>query len=332
MAPRTTRNRKASASSQAGDVSFLDAPSALSPRDVEETQIKADAEADSEVQAPQGISILKEIFPEHGQESENAAGKAPPLQQLLGSVPSPARAFANSNQQNSAPFGPPPHAPMPMVAPVLPPPPPMMPAPCQEQLIPQEAAFGSYRERLRAGGRGAFQRAFDAGFVPRNMKQDWISQSTDMQQGAVAMSYASVGDGQQMWGAGQMQSTDYCGMSMQAQYQCMQQVPQQPSMPMQMMSQPQMQQPVQMVSMGSGDQSPSMSQMQMPQMQIPLQLPHLAVSQTQTPTPSVSGDSTPTEIDSVRSECMAILGQFPCDNNLLAAQLKASADCQRYED
>merc|ERR1719162_2176832 len=124
-----------------------------------------------------------------------------------------------------------------MVAPVMPPPP-VMPAPAY-----QEQGFPSYRERLRAGGRGAFQRAFDIGLMPKNMKQEGQTGSS--------MSY---GDANQMWtGAGQMQSNDY---AYQAQYQMP--MPSQ-QMPL-MMPHMAMQQPsTQMLPM-QGEQSPQMGQ------------------------------------------------------------------------
>lgn len=232
-----------------------------------------------------------------------------------------------------------------------------------------EQAFGSYRDRLRAGGQGAFQRAFDAGFVPRSMKQEWGGMhmppaashgellQQEMQSGA-AMSYTGAGDCNQMWsGAGHMQS-DSWGGPMQTQYQCVQQAPQfetqglqmvppvsmqSQQMPMQMLPQMAVQQPMQMMPMAQGEQSPQMSQMymsQMPVQQMPqpqMQLPQMAMSQAP---PTASGESTPTGMqtpaESVRSECMAILmpqaSQFHCDSDMLAAQLQASADCQRYED
>jgi len=198
------------------------------------------------------------------------------------------------------------------------------------------------------------------------MKQDWGGmQATSVaahgmlpQQDAqsTAVSYGGGVDCNQMWsGAGHMHSNDCYGAPMQSQYQCVQQSPQYdtqglqmitpPSMqsqqmPMQMLPQAAMQQPMQMTPMVQGEQSPQMSQMhmsQMPsqQMVMPqMQLPHLAISQPQAP--SASGESTPTEIASVRSECMAILmpqaSQFHCNNDMLAAHLQASAESQRYED
>lgn len=208
-----------------------------------------------------------------------------------------------------------------------------------------EHGFESYRERLRAGGRGAFQRAFDVGLLPKNMKEAPNS----------SMPYAAVGDSQQMWsGAGQMQSNDFCGMSMQQQqYQCIQQVvPPSPEMqhmtalpvqsPMQQpqmsVMMPQMAMQQQVVSLAQGEQSPQMAQMQMTQMPVAqMQLPQMSTASGEQ-TPTSNGASTPTEIeDWCRRECMGILTSqtsqfFPCDQDLLAAQLKASADCQRYED
>merc|ERR1719502_1738160 len=209
---------------------------------------------------------------------------------------------------------------MPMAAPVAPPPPPTMPAPAcqvpQEQCEPPRAAalmlpeqaFPSYRERLRAGGRGAFQRAFNAGFVPKNMSQEWIS---DMQNTAAMPAWSAQGH---------MQGASYCGMPMPGAYQCMPQVPQQPLS-------------VQMMPPPSPIQQPPLQLSQEAMQQMQMQLPAMAFSQVNGSTPSASGYSTPTsEVDSVRSECMAILGQMPCDAEALAAQLRASADCQRYED
>lgn len=358
------RTRRGAAGQGAQDSTFLDAPAALSPR---EEQKVIDETQEGEQPSQHGISILKEIFPELDEKEKAATAKHRPLQQLLGSLPSPARATlggssAQASNAGSMPFAPPAHAPMPMVAPVAPPPPPSMPAPAcqapQEQCEPPRAAalmlpeqaFPSYRERLRAGGRGAFQRAYDAGFIPKGMKQEWNSgqtahgvlpQQSDVHNGS-SMPY---GDSQQMWnGAGQMQSNDYSSTPMQPQYPCMQQV-QQPQMMVPMLPQMAVQQPMQMPQ---GDHSP-MSQVQMPQMQNQaLQLPQMAMSQVHTPTASgastptgwlTSGQSTPTEIDmAVRAECMAILQMpqssqfFPVDQEMLAAQLKASADSQRYED
>lgn len=347
----------ATVSKASADGSFLDAPAPLSPR-IAEPKLQTEVGQPSE--SNPGISILKEIFPEHGEES--APKKPQGLQQLLGTLPSPARANAGQNANHSIPCGPPAHTPMlPMCAPVMPPPPPTAAAPVymqapQEHFQPPRMAaqmmpeqpFVSYRERLRAGGRGAFQRAYDAGIVPRGMKQDWNSaqsatQQRDMQQGG-------YGDSQQMWsGHGQMQQQDYYGAPMPPQYQCMQQV-QQPQQGMTMLPQMAVQQP-QMMPMAQGEQSPmsmQLQQMQMAQMnqQLQLQLPQMAMSGNATPTASgastpMSGYSTPIDNEHVRRECMAMLaGALPqtsqgfgeCDQAALAAQLQAAASCERYED
>jgi len=357
------------------DSAFLDAPAALSPRDASERKVTTEAEEGDQSQQ-HGISILKEIFPEltEAEKMGNASAKQtqPPLQQLLGSLPSPARAPTGSSSgtrpSSSMPFAPPAHAPMLPVAAVMPPPP-ILPAPaCQAQQVgrympPQnlaptfpEQSFPSYRERLRAGGRGAFQRAYDAGFMPKNMKQEWSSMQTaqgvlpqqqDMRNSTSMPCY----DAQQVWGnMGQMQSNDYCGVPpMHSQYPCTQQAQQ---LQMAMMLPPMALQQPPMVPMAHSDMSP-MTQMQMPQMQsaqMPqqaLQLPHMAMSQPHTPSASgastptsgwpTSGESTPTQM--ARRECMALLmpqtsGQFLHDESSLAAQLQASilADCQPYED
>jgi len=120
--------------------------------------------------------------------------------------------------------------PMPMVAPAMPPPPVLPASACHEHwdqhramgpLFPDQGftnqGFTNYRERLRASGRGVFQRAIDAGFVPKSMKQDWGAGQISSAH-APGMLQQSPYGGQQMWnGASQMQSNDYCGMPM-AQY------------------------------------------------------------------------------------------------------------------
>lgn len=129
---------------------------------------------------------------------------------------------------------------------------------------------------------------------------------------------------------------DYSGVQMQApqtpEMQHMMPMQQGPPMLPQMAFQQQpMQQPMQTMPM-QGDHSPMMGQMQIPH-GMPMQLPQMAMSQPQTP--SASGASTPKEI--CERECLAILmpqaSQFGVtDKEALAAQLQASADCQRYED
>lgn len=139
-----------------------------------------DTEIDEVGSSSHGVSILKEIFPDHGSADGPAAlvSQHPPLHQLLGSIPSPARNLRSSGRGVVATT--------PLAAPAIPPPPlpPMLPA--QTCLQAQDAwnlldaalppltepSFSSYRERLRAGGRGALQRAFDAGLVPKSMKHD----------------------------------------------------------------------------------------------------------------------------------------------------------------
>lgn len=334
-------------------LSFSNAPAALSPREAEQQKDGASA--------PQGFSILKECFPEKKEQ------KAVPgvLEQLLGGIPSPSRngnVFGNGvAAPNGVPFGPPAHAPMQMLAPSMPPPPPMQAAPtCQDPrweppraAAPQCEAFaGSYRERLRAGGRAAFQRGFDAGFVPKSMKQDWSQMPQTTSQGVLShpqevqnASAVQYGDNQQMWnGAGQMQNNEYYYVPVQApQFQqgsySQEMAMQQPQMAMQqpqmqMLPQMAMQQPMQMMPMAQGEQSPQLSQCNV------MQMPSMAMqSMPQTPTASSSGYSTPmSEVDNVRAECMAMLmpqaSQFcPVDRDQLVAQLKAAAvDQSEYED
>jgi hypothetical protein len=63
--------------------------------------------------------------------------------------------------------------------------------------------------------------------------------------------------------------------------------------------------------------------------QYPLQMPQ---SQMQVPQTHMQQMDSSTELH----RCMAIImpetAQFPCDKNVVAAQLQAAADCQCYED
>jgi len=325
--------------------------------------------------AAPGVSILKEIFPEHGKEPiKNDAI----LQQLLGSIATPARnsilrnqAAAKQQMQNlpcappshapTIPCGPPSHAPMLSVAPAMTPPPPSAApayqAPSAPPAFPQVNTFTNYREKLRAGGRGAFQRSIDAGFMPKSMKQDWNAAQAPsahaqgflpQQQMQNSQQTWNGDDGQQMWnGAGQMHGNGGWGVpasqpQMPMQHMYAQQVSplEQQAMPSQqqdqmLMYQSQMPQQVQTAQM----QMPQMQmpQMEMPQMQMPqMQMPQMQMQQMQQmemPTPTASGDSTPADVD----RCMAIInpqaGQFPYDKDLVALQLRAAAECQQcYED
>lgn len=148
--------------------------------------------------ASQGITVLKEILPGHGSGADQATplpSKVPILEQLLGSIATPARSVPAppaSTQWNRMPIGPPTHAPMLLVAPSVPPPPPSRPAPAchtpQETLeAPKptaqtfpESTFASYRERLQAGGRGVFQRTIDSGLMPKAMKPEWGASAVPM--------------------------------------------------------------------------------------------------------------------------------------------------------
>lgn len=352
-------------------------------------------------EAAHGISILREIFPDHGKEQAPCPKLAPPpatgkmqpgndsiLQQLLGSIATPARSpKAGSNQVGSlrngpscappahAPnmlgplAGPPAHAPT-FAPPTMPPPPPSMPAPqaLQEQwmqpraaahssqqeqwmpaqaaptgalLAPREQGFGSYREMLRAGGRGALQRGIDAGLMPKAMKQDWsaMPRSTAPAQGFLCqqpqvqqdtmMPYAMAEDSQQMWnGVGQMQGSDcwdasynQAQMPMESMYaQQFQQQHDPTVMQYQMMPQMAMQDPAQMLQMPQCEQSPMCGNM----CNMPLELPQMAMSQVQL-SPIASGESTPA------FSCMS--EPEPCDADLMALQLRAAAELnQCYED
>lgn len=185
----------------------------------------------------------------------------------------------------------------------------------------------SYREKLRAGGRGAFQRAFDIGLMPKTMKQpmtqEWgtaqAQPSLDLQgmlsqqdvQSGMMMPCMTGGDAQQMWtGTTQMQGNEYWYVPveqphMQAPCAYTQQVP--------MMQPPQ---PLELLQMSQQPVLPMPAQgMMQPQDMM-----------------QATPDSTPTEFQ----RCMAIVmpqsADLARDNALMAAQLQAVADCQCYED
>jgi hypothetical protein len=188
--------------------------------------------------------------------------------------------------------------------------------------------------------------------MPKTMKQEWSDGQAAFQfQGytpmSSPMSYASALDGHPVWNAGEsMQGSEYWPVQLEQQQQQQQQqhqmpvasshqtqpqcpeangvMHQQPSMmPHAGVQQVQIQQPMQMMSQGQFgmDASSPMTIMQTPQMQMHMASMALA-----------SGDSTPTEF----SRCMAIVmpdtALFSHDKNMVAAQLQAAADCQRYED
>jgi len=192
-------------------------------------------------------------------------------------------------------------------------------------MLTLEPSSTSYRERLRAGGRGAFQRALDAGIVPKSMKQEWnglqassapaqgfLPKPQPEGQGTNAMQYSTLGDSQQMWnGTGQMQSNDgWCSPMNQPQMQS-----QQPFVAQQMMSQS-MQVPQQMPQQ-------MMLQVPMPQDQVQQHAQMMPTAQ--------SGESN--QMAQMMAIVMPQAGQFPCDRELMAAQLQAAAaDCQCYED
>jgi len=343
---------------------------------------------------------------------------APPpsiLEQLLGSIATPSRSVPpGGGQRNAVPCVPPAQPPALSVASLAPPPPPQVPAPVYQAPTEQFAVFentgpsmiepafssASYREKLRAGGRGALQRSNDAGFMTKVMKQDWntvqippspangfMPQHEEVQNPA-AMQYAMMGDSQHMWSsAEQMQSMDCWGapvdpsqmqcsyaQASQLQQQMMHQsdlsqmtampdqqwggpMPLQEALPYQMMSQ--MQDPLvtsmQTLPMTADEHSLQMLQMtqlQLPQMQLPqMEFPPTPMSQVST---TASDNRTPRDIDIDQcmanvmpqaspyprdidiDQCMAIVlpqaSPYACDRDLIAAQLRAAAECQCYED
>merc|ERR1711865_496226 len=114
-------------------------------------------------------------------------------------------------------------------------------------------------------------------------------------------------------------------------------MPLQEAMPYEMMSQ--MQDPLvpsmQTLPMTADEQSLQMLQMtqlQLPQMQLPqMEFPPTPMSQVST---TASDNRTPRDVDI--DQCMAnVLPQaspYACDRDLIAAQLRAAAECQCYED
>jgi len=227
-----------------------------------------------------------------------------------------------------------------------------------------EPAVASYRERLRSGGRGAFQRAADAGFAPKPTRQEWNPMAQDetfwYQQANAQNGAAMHYDAQLIWsGPEQMQGNDCWSTSMNqsqmaTQYSYMQQAPE-----LQLQS-PELLQMSPMMT----PQQPEIQQMQqgaqMPQMQVAMEMTGSQMQTTmfatssdnmqadfdrqqflqqtqqmpQMPTSMLAtgSDGMPAEFD----RCMAIVmpgtAQFQGDKDLMAAQLRAAADCQCYED
>lgn len=206
---------------------------------------------------PHGPSILKEIFPDHGQITEK----------VLDGIPSPSRARTRKGQTGGfqGNFSPaaraPVHSPPPALVHSPPPPSPMhrqWEAPQIMSTPPPAPAFGgsasafggsvpalggSYRDRLRAGGRGALQRSADAGLVPRPTHQEpgatqmaltcgqaFTAHQSEAHQGpSLAMEYG-VASEQLMWTGQQQMQSDSCWgspMSSAPQYPHMQQGPMQ---------------------------------------------------------------------------------------------------------
>lgn len=309
-----------------------------------------------------------------GKEKTPAPGQLP-LQQLLGSIPTPARASPQARPQTSTLTSTAP--PTAQSASVVPPPPPgappMLPvAACQSRLDQlelsrmmspplSEPTFTSYRERLRASGRCAFQRAYDIGLLPKAMKQDAalaaraesqfqtdVRSCTPM---STPMSYVSSAGNTPM----SMHSSDCWSMHMDpssmqpncpsqqihmmAQQSDTRQMSQMQYQMSQMLPYSAMPQHPQQHQLALEASSPHSSQvqvgMQMSQMQPQhMQMSQMHISQVQPPQThlqvAANGDTTPTEID----RCMRIVmnGAPQYDKNMMAAQLQATADCQCYED
>jgi len=178
----------------------------------------------------------------------------------------------------------------------------------------------NYRERLRAGGRGALQRGFDAGFVPKPMHQQQAEWDAAQAYGQGYADYYA----QYMWnGQDQMASDDWWGASMNSQ-QYMQQ--------------------------GHMQEMPEYYQQQMAPQPQELLLPAMSPHQHETPTMMQMSPMTP-QMGAMtpQGECqqgppmqmqapqteLVIPGaaQLSGDADLMALQLKAAAELQEcYED
>jgi hypothetical protein len=193
-----------------------------------------------------------------------------------------------------------------------------------------EPTFTSYREKLRAGGRGALQRAIDCGLMPKNMKQDWTLQGAVTHMNGIMQQP----DGQHCSGvsspvaytpsAGSAPAWNMEGTVQQGEFwpeqQHQQMTTQLPNPQMQMPFAPCLPQYTQQVQQHT---------LQMPQVGLAqMHVQPMQMAQTQlTPV----GDSTPTEFDRCMAIVMPDMSQLPCDKDVMAAQLRAAADC-RYED
>jgi len=260
-------------------------------------------------------------------------GKASPpgrMQQILGTLPSPVRGgtgrgLLGTSQTNAAPYSPPAHSPVKMASPTAPPPPSWSsaPPPAHQAVVYQAPAhqapapaFGnlaaqwqapcipapslpelSYREKLRAGGRGAFQRANHAGFG-KSATEEWTPTAAQGQgipaqwpqdQYNISMQYAGDGDSNQMWtSSGQMQSNACWGMPMDPpQMTPPQMAPQYPYAPQ--LQQTMLPQDLTQMSPMAGQQPPQAFLQQMPLMlpEMAMQTPQVQQLQTApSPTPS----------------------------------------------
>mmetsp|Transcript_67867 Transcript_67867/g.120554 ORF Transcript_67867/g.120554 Transcript_67867/m.120554 type:complete len:418 (-) Transcript_67867:128-1381(-) len=199
--PRSERRnrrgqRSGGSSNRNADSSVLEAAAAISALSI---SVEGHGEAmlpdsNGSEPGPHGISILTEIFPEHAKsDSKDQQGRTlihdlmniptpnrqrnamqleeRPCSNGMAAPPAPPLLPASLCRQAPWEITPAPSAPAPMVTPSghLTPSAPMV-APATP---PPPQGFASYRERLRAGGQQAFQRAIDAGLVPKTMKQEW---------------------------------------------------------------------------------------------------------------------------------------------------------------
>lgn len=271
--------------------------------------------------SPDAPSTPQKEMPQPESTGKGAGKKAMPFS-LLSSLPSPARNLSRSQHQQAG-GAPPSHAPTVLTAPSVPAPPTYAPTGQWEAVRPTaEPALGSYRDRLRAGGMGAFQRAMNAGLMPKAMKNEWNPAQMNAQ-GYLPQQPEGFGmpaECQQAWcGAGQMPSPDCLGILMNQPQMPMQQqqqmVPSMPSQPMQYFQVPQAQ-------ATPAEQTQMMNHMQAPQMQMPnMQLPPMQMCDVQEPVALMSGESTP------------VTAKEPQSPDDLVAQLKAMAESQGiYED
>lgn len=199
-----------------------------------------------------------------------------------------------------------------------------------------------------------------AGLVPKAMKQDWNSsqmhaiQQHDLQTGLQsngALQCPAATDCHQVWNG--WQSSDCWGYSMEQAQTAQPYMPQvshyQSVGPDSLEMQPMMSMSEQLaLPFQQQPQAPVQSGMQQPmpimqgehtsplQMIVPQPVSEMPASAMMMPAPTsqvpASGSGTLSEVDRCMAIVMPQVSQFPCDRDAFAAQLRAAANCQCYED